>query len=154
MFTIQALNESLILQQKKKALILLLIPIFFMACKKENLPLGSSETKLRIDKIIGDYKGTFFTCGAIECKEVNTSFSIVKKDNKVYLKFGNIEDEIGFINNSTTIRSSSITWDSSRINGTYGITGYYKNDSVYVCIGSIYINDNTIYKNSLDGRKQ
>lgn len=138
----------------KKALILLLIPMFFMACKKENLPLGSSETKLTIDKIIGDYKGTFFTCGAIECKEVDAKFKIVKRDSKVYLQFGNIEDEIGFVDNSTTIRSSNITWDSSGINGTYGITGYYKNDSVHVCIGSIYINDNTIYKNSLDGGKQ
>jgi hypothetical protein len=153
-FTIQALNELLILQQMKKALILLLIPMFFMACKKENLPLGSSETKLTIDKIIGDYKGTFFTCGAIECKEVDAKFKIVKRDSKVYLQFGNIEDEIGFVDNSTTIRSSNITWDSSGINGTYGITGYYKNDSVHVCIGSIYINDNTIYKNSLDGGKQ
>jgi hypothetical protein len=138
----------------KKAFILFLIPMFFAACKKENLPWVKSETKLTIDKIIGDYKGTFYTCGAIECKEVAASFSIVKKDNKVYLQFGNIEDEIGFVDNSTTIRSNNITWDSSGINGTYGITGYYKNDSVYVCIGSIYINDNTIYKNSLDGRKQ
>ena len=138
----------------KKAFILFLIPMFFAACKKENLPWVKSETKLRIDKIIGDYKGTFFTCGAIECKEVNTSFSIVKKDNKVYLKYGNIEDEIGFVNNSTTIRSSNITWDSSGINGTYVITGYYKDDSVHISMSSIYINDNTIYKNSLDGRKQ
>ncbi|MFM9945259.1 MAG: hypothetical protein ACKVQB_08515 [Bacteroidia bacterium] len=131
----------------KKTLTLILITAFALSCKKENTP-----EKFTIAKLAGNYSGTFFTCGAKECKTADTTFSIVNRDNKTFLKFGEIEDQIEFVDNSNTIYSANITWNASGTTGSYGITGNYKNDSLHLLIGSIYMPDD-IYKNNLVGAR-
>lgn len=90
---------------------------------------------------------------AENCYQKDTAFKVVNRDGKAILIFGNIEHEITFFNNTATVVSANLSWDSTHRNCWYDIQGRYRNDSLQLGL-SQYLLSPDMYLNELTGNKQ
>lgn len=122
------------------------------ACKKRDL--SSSIPYIEpADLRVGTYKGMFQECGPVVCYDKDTTFQILKENNKYYLRFGNHKDEIEY-SLPIAVEFNAVEFyqldSSGNISGSM-FSGYYRNDSAFVKFSDGWGVHNN---NLLSGKKQ
>ncbi len=139
--------------QVKSLLVLWMVFLLGMsACKKKeaNNTIPYIEPA---DLRVGTYNGMFQECGPVVCYDKDTTFQILKENNKYYLRFGNHKDEIEYSTPNAVEFSAVEFYQLDSIDNNTGsmFYGYCRNDSAFV----IFTEGWGVYnKNLLSGNKQ
>jgi hypothetical protein len=112
----------------------------------------SDDILLQKKDIVGDYQGTYFSCGKEECTTVDANFRIVNNDSKYFLEYEAIREEVEIDYFNKIILSANPIWNSSGTSATYGLSGTFEEDNVKI-VFAIPIIMEDVYQNELIGKK-
>jgi len=132
-----------------KILIVLLVGALFSfnGCSK-----SSEDLVLQKSDIVGDYQGTFFSCGKEECTTIDANFRIVNSDSKYFLEYEANREEVEIDYFNKIILSANPIWNSSGTTATFGLSGTFEDDIVKI-VFAIPIMKEDVYQNELIGKK-